>query len=65
MLFFLIHGFLGKQQYAAIALKRLTMKSSRILYLECSIFLPTLQKKLAKAICHTKYFYNFVFGDYW
>ena len=32
----LIHGFFGKQQYAAIAPKRLTMKLSKVLCLECS-----------------------------
>lgn len=30
----LIHGFFGKRQYAAIALKRLTIKVSKVLYLE-------------------------------
>ena len=41
----LIHSFLGKQQYAAIAPKRLTIKLSKILGLECStcaIFLSSL-----------------------
>ena len=32
----LIHGFFGKRQYAAIAPKRLTMKLSKVLCLECS-----------------------------
>ena len=32
----LIHGFFGKQQYAAIALNRLTIKLSKVLCLECS-----------------------------
>ena len=30
----LIHGFFGKRQYAAIALKRLTIKVSKVLCLE-------------------------------
>ena len=41
----LIHGFFGKQQYAAIAPNRLTIKLSKLLCLECStcaIFLSSL-----------------------
>ena len=46
----LIHGFLGKQQYAAIALKRLTIKLSRALCLECSTCAIFLSSSLTVSI---------------
>lgn len=46
----LIHGFLGKQQYAAIALKRLTIKLSKALCLECSTCAIFLSSSLTVSI---------------
>ena len=45
-----IHGFFGKQQYAAIAYKRLTMKLSKALCLECSTCAIFLSSSLTDSI---------------
>ena len=46
----LMHGFFGKQQYAAIALKRLTIKLSNGLCLECSTCAIFLNSSLTVSI---------------